>query len=459
MHIVRTICILLSAFVAVGVVHAEGDTNVICVGNMCFPANAAPAAQAAAPAENDTNVVCIGNMCFPLDAAPTAPVAAVTNAAATGYVIVASADGYMPRDPFLNFLHGAVSTGAQAEEEAFSRSPLAFLAKRGWLLTLLLIFAAGMALNLTPCVLPMIPVQLAILGIGHGNDTPRSKRDGLVRGLVYGASMAVSYGVLGALVVRSGGFFGTLQSSPWFNLAIAALFILLSLALFDVIYIDFSRFGRYNGKSAGLAAVFVTGAVDALLAGSCVAPALLAVLVLAGALYAEGHPAALALPFVLGLGMGFPWPFIATGLAAVPKPGAWMKRVKAIFGVIVVLLAIYFANLAFAGFNPNAPKADLGTAASVDVRDLHERLATEDLAAKPVLLDFWATWCRNCSAMERVTFRDDDVAAMLKRDFTLIRVQAENPADPDTAAVLREFNVIGVPAFRVLARGTREHAR
>ena len=58
--------------------------------------------------------------------------------------------------------------------------------------------------------------------------------------------------------------------------------------------------------------------------------------------------------------------------------------------------------------------------------------------------------------MERVTFRDRDVEQMLRRDFSLIRVQAENPADPETASVLREFNVIGVPAFRVVrAEGAR----
>ena len=428
---------------------SETNGEFICVGNMCFPAEAVPA-QEASPAESVTSdgVICVGNMCFPADIASAD--GATNGVTDTGYVIVASADGYMTRDPFLAFLRSAAATGGHAEQATFAQAPLAFLARRGWILTLLLIFLAGMALNLTPCVLPMIPVQLAILGIGHGGDTPRTKREGFVRGVIYGASMAVSYGILGALVVRSGGFFGTLQSSPWFNLSIAALFVLLALALFDVIYIDFSRFGRYSGKSAGLVAVFATGALDALLAGSCVAPALLAVLVLAGTLYAEGHTAAILLPFVLGLGMGFPWPFIATGLAAVPKPGAWMKRVKWVFGVIVVLLAVYFANLASVGFKPKAREGSLDFSTSVDVRDLRDRLASLDLAEKPVLLDFWATWCRNCSAMERVTFHDSNVAQMLRHDFTLVRVQAENPADPETAAVLREFNVIGVPAFRVL---------
>ena len=58
--------------------------------------------------------------------------------------------------------------------------------------------------------------------------------------------------------------------------------------------------------------------------------------------------------------------------------------------------------------------------------------------------------------MERVTFHDADVAAVLGRDFTLIRVQAENPADPATAEILREFNVIGVPAFRVLRNAPQQ---
>ena len=418
---------------------------------------AALAALTVLPARADGgegDVICVGNMCFPADAAPadapgeTPPPATDAPAIPAGFVLAAAADGYMPRDAFLAFLQRAAHVSAPDDAETFSRAPRSFVARRGWLLTLLLIFAAGMALNLTPCVLPMIPVQLAILGIGHGHDAPGSRRAGFARGLVYGASMAVSYGLLGALVVRSGGFFGTLQSSPWFNLAIAALFVVLALALFDVFYIDFSRFGRYSGKSAGLAAVFATGAIDALLAGSCVAPALLAVLVLAGTLYAEGHAAALALPFVLGLGMGFPWPFIATGLAALPKPGAWMARVKAVFGVIVVLLAVYFANLATADFNRAARQAPDG--ASVDVRDLPARLAQADPAGKPILLDFWATWCRNCSAMERVTFRDPDVARMLRENFILVRVQAENPADPETARMLRAYNVIGVPAFRAL---------
>ncbi len=440
--------ILLAAIVAFAGARALADTDdgVICVGNVCYPAETV--------ADGDTNgaagTICIGNVCYPAEFTPGDD-ATDNDGATAAYAIVASADGYMTRDPFLHFLRGAASAETGEGPATFTRSPLAFLARRGWFLTLLLIFAAGMALNLTPCVLPMIPVQLAILGIGHGHDPAASKRDGLVRGLVYGGAMAVSYGILGALVVRSGGFFGTLQSSPWFNLGVAALFVLLALALFDAIYLDFSRFGRYKGKTAGLAAVFATGALDALLAGSCVAPALLAVLVLAGALYAEGHAAAIALPFVLGLGMGFPWPFIATGLAAVPKPGAWMRRVKWVFGVIVVLLAIYFANLAFSGFaSRRAASPAPGTAESVDILHLHERLAATDLAQKPILLDFWATWCRNCSAMERVTFKDPDVATALRDDFTLIRVQAENPADPDTARVLREFRVIGVPAYRVL---------
>ena len=193
---------------------------------------------------------------------------------------------------------------------------------RGPLAILALVFLGGLALNLTPCVLPMIPVNLAIIGAG----AQRSKRSrGFLLGAVYGGAMALVYGVLGVIVILTAGTFGTINASPWFNLGIAALFVVLGLAMFDVIMVDFTRFRsglRLGDTGRGtLWLAFTMGAIAALLAGACVAPVVIQVVVFASNLHASGTSIALALPFVLGLGMGLPWPIAGAGLASLPKPG------------------------------------------------------------------------------------------------------------------------------------------
>jgi len=125
--------------------------------------------------------------------------------------------------------------------------------------------------------------------------------------------MAVAYGILGLLVVLTGSKFGTINASPWFNVSIAVLFVILALAMFDIYTIDFSRFqGRFNtiGMGSGALVIIALGALAAILSGACVAPVVLSVLLLSANLYAQGHGAALLLPFILGLGMALPcrWP-------------------------------------------------------------------------------------------------------------------------------------------------------
>ena len=110
---------------------------------------------------------------------------------------------------------------------------------RGPLAILLLILIGGLALNLTPCVLPMVPINLAIIGAGA---QAGSRRRGFLLGSTYGAAMALVYGVLGLIVILTAGTFGTINASPWFNAGIAVLFVVLGLAMFDVFDIDFSRF-------------------------------------------------------------------------------------------------------------------------------------------------------------------------------------------------------------------------
>src|SRR5688572_14254789 len=197
----------------------------------------------------------------------------------------------MGREDFLTFIRDAEAGIPQR----------GLLEGRGVAAMLLLVLLGGLALNLTPCVLPMIPINLAIIGAGA---QAGSRRRGFLLGSAYGAAMAVVYGVLGVIVILTAGTFGTINASPWFNAGIAVLFVVLALAMFDVISIDFSRFSsRFTvGESSrgSFLLAFTLGALAALLAGACVAPVVIQVVLFASNLYATGTSIALALPFLLG---------------------------------------------------------------------------------------------------------------------------------------------------------------
>jgi len=257
-----------------------------------------------------------------------------------GFTRGGSASGYLNADEFRAFL-----SSAREERKGGEGDWKEIVAKKGWLVAFLLILLGGLALNFTPCVLPMIPVNLAIIGAGTG---AANQRRGLILGSAYGGGMAFVYGVLGLLVILTGARFGSLNASPWFNAVIAVLFLVMALAMFDLIHIDLSRFqsSAGGGRKGSLPTAFFFGGVMALLAGACVAPVVISVLFFATNLYAGGHVLALLLPFLLGVGMALPWPLAGAGLSILPKPGRWMQYVKAGFGVIILAVAVYYGHLA-----------------------------------------------------------------------------------------------------------------
>ena len=412
---------------------------------------------------------CKGELCFlpqevtlALDAAPAPVENGGAPAATTGGFPFADRGeprrliGYADVPAFLAFLDFAAAPPAPSLWRLFLDDPAQFYVRHGLLPVLLLVLLGGVLLNLTPCVLPMIPVNLAIIG-ASGTGTSRAARFGL--GLVYGLGMALVYGALGLVVVLTGSVFGAINSSPVFNGAIAVLFFVLALAMFDVWQLDFSRFRKTSGVAgrARLPAILVMGGVSALLAGACVAPVLIAVLALSGSLYSQGATSALALPFLLGLGMALPWPLAAAGLAALPKPGAWMEKVKKAFGVFILLLAAYYAWNTVSAFRQPAPAAaaEASPAGSVfrvfdfdagSADSFAALLAEAAASGKPVLLDFGAHWCKACKVMDATTLRDSAVAAKLGEVFP-IQVIANEPGKSPAREALAPFAVQGFPTY------------
>ena len=363
-----------------------------------------------------------------------------------GQFRVAAIDtGYLKKEDFLSFLDRAVS-GAPAGDDALARFD-----RLGLLATVLLIVLGGLGLNLTPCVLPLIPINLAIIGAGA---KAGSKGRGFALGGVYGLGMAITYGALGLVVVLTGSKFGVLNASPWFNLVIAAIFFILALAMFDVITIDLARFQGSSvpgAKKGHFAAALILGAVSALLAGACVAPMVIFVLLLAGNLYSKGVALGLFLPFLLGLGMALPWPFAGAGLSFLPKPGRWMTWVKYTFGIIILVVAAYYGYEAYRIFQSvqSAPAISGQTVSQQSDEALLNGLKRAQKEGKPVFIDFWATWCKNCIVMDKTTFKDSEVRKKLE-NFVTVKYQAEKPNEPPTKDVLDAFKAMGLPTYVIL---------
>lgn len=436
----KTFLTILSLLLA-----ASLEAEPVCVGDVCYPSREAAVAAGALPQDDDGAGYGVAAL-KAVDDHAEPPQAIPLCSPRTAF-------GYMRPREFLSFLRG--------------EQPNSPLAGNSILAVILLVLLGGLAANLTPCVLPLVPVNVAIL-LGRAESSRASR---MARGLAYGAGMAAAYGALGLAAAFGGMAFGALQSSPWFNAAVAAVFIVLGFGMLGVVNIDAAAAWRRmtSGSTAkaaaprpatrGLGGAFLLGAGAAVLAGACVQPILLATLVYTADGFAAGHWWAISLPFLLGAGMGLPWVFVAAGISVLPRPGAWMVWVKRVFAIVIFAMAAWYANLAWQGFRP-APKTVESSAgqAAIDATPDTWTSAIEaaSAAGKPILVDVWATWCKNCLAMESSTLKDPEVSAEMRK-FTVIRLQAEDMAKLANIAELSSLGIKGLPAFVVFGECNGEN--
>jgi len=197
------------------------------------------------------------------------------------------------------------------------------------------------------------------------------------------------------------------------------------------------------------------GAIAALLAGACVAPVVIQVVLFSSDLYSKGTVLALGLPFLLGLGMAIPWPIAGAGITALPKPGPWMVRVKQVFGVVILVTAAYYGYLAYGLFADRWVDArDVRSSVEEQLKagwyaSLGDGLAAASRERKPVLIDMWATWCKNCLVMDQTTLADPAVKAALA-GYVKIKYQAEQLDEDPARAVAQRFKAVGLPTYAII---------
>ncbi|MGH2568682.1 MAG: cytochrome c biogenesis protein CcdA, partial [Bacteroidota bacterium] len=211
----------------------------------------------------------------------------------------------------------------------------------------LAIFLIGLALNLTPCVYPMMSVTVSLFGAQTDANILRV----FFKAVVYVLGMATMYSVLGVSAALSGGLFGSWLQSPWVLAGIAALLFGLALSMFGLyqIQIPYWLTSKLGGTtSTGLVGLYLSGLVVGIFAAPCVGPPVIALLAFVGA---KGDPVfGFWTFFILSLGLGFPYLILGTFsglLKKVPKSGVWLIWVERLFGVVLTGAALFYLSLAF----------------------------------------------------------------------------------------------------------------
>lgn len=358
-------------------------------------------------------------------------------------------------------------------------------AAHGLPLTLLVLFLGGLALNLTPCVFPMIPITVGFFAMQ--SDGRRSRRFAL--SLSYVIGIVITYSALGVFAALSGRMFGVWLQSPAVLIGFAVLMLILASSMFGAWEFRVPQFiaSRSAGR-AGMAGALTMGLFVGIVAAPCVGPVVVALFTLVAGI---AKPAiGVAMFATLAFGLGFPY---LIALNALPKPGEWMVQVKKAMGFVLVAMAIYFlraligetffrygvaASLLVGAvylFASRAPRGRVmrlscailllvaGVAFAVPPRKGAEvawqKYDTQLLAAKgkPVIIDFYADWCIPCKELDAKTFPNAAVANELGR-FVRVKADLTNADDPLVQKLTKDYGIVGVPTIVLIDSTGKELA-
>ena len=463
---------------------------------------------------------------------------------------------------------------AEPDEFASRQAPLseqysiaASLSSANFLLSLVTFFGYGLLLSLTPCIFPMIPILSSIIvskqasgganlntknsgkstrneavNLSEENEisaeferkNPHAKNNkskkpraasGFFLSLIYVFAMACAYAVAGVAASVFGSGVQTALQTPAVLIGFSIVFVALALSMFGLYELQMplalqNALSKKAQSKGGIVGVFVMGFLSALIASPCVAAPLAGVLLY---IAQSGNAlfGGLAL-FTMGLGMGVPLLLIGASSGKIlPRPGAWMDKIKTLFGFIMLIMAVWlsarvlgaraelllygaigvFASVFFGAFdatngersggkkllkgtallafiysvllivgsfsgaksalNPlegfkNAGGAGVNLSKNepnfITVSNLAELENAVKSSSKPVLIDFYATWCASCNELDEITFKDETVLKKLE-NFTLLRADVTKNSS-DNAQIMKKFGLIGPPAILFFRAGS-----
>lgn len=319
---------------------------------------------------------------------------------------------------------------------------------------LILVFVGGLLMNLSPCVFPMIPIVVGYFG--------QQAEGMLIRRVALGAvfllGLVTMYAGVGLIAALTRSMFGSFLQNPWVLLTVTVVLLALALSMFGVfefMTLRSAATGFQKGVelvgapkfSLKLVGAFLMGLLIGIVAAPCVGPAVVALL---GAAPLLDPLTLFLLFFVLALGLGLPYLLLAIFISAANRlrSGAWNAWVNRFFGVVLLAAAVYFGYQTAYAFGliksehpwrPYTPQA-----LEIAVKE-----------GKPVVIDFWATWCLACKELEHKTFSDPRVKDKL-REFVTLQVDMTTGKDETAKEAHRRFKVRGLPTVVFIGRDGKE---
>ena len=382
--------------------------------------------------------------------------------------------------------------GSLTSEEVHTKQVI----ERGLPYAIVAFFLFGLALNLTPCVYPVIPMTVSFFVA----QSERKKRAVFVLASYYVLGIAIVFSILGLISGLAGRQWGFLFQNPWFVICITIIVLSMAASMFGVfeVTVPSSLMTRLGKSRQGAIGSFVMGLTVGMVIAPCAAGIIIGLVGIVARLGIVAKGALLF--FVMGLGLGLPYLFLAMfsgALSRLPKSGMWMVWIRKFFGLLLIGVAIYFlvpqarqiddqqgfylgvlaifgglllgflehgegytrsfktirgifgvllilsgAFLVNATLQPEPPAMDWVYYRDQSIEQLQKK-------NRPILIDFYADWCAACKKLDRRTFSDPRVVEK-SRAFTMLKVNCTSP-DERSARLIKKYKVSGLPTVTFIS--------
>ncbi len=323
------------------------------------------------------------------------------------------------------------------------------IAKRGFAFSILIVFLAGILVSFTPCIWPIVPIVLLIIGV----EAQRKWYKNIALAATFVAGLVIINAGMGLAAVATGKSLGFLFQSRIFLAVVVLFFVAMALSMFGLYEFQPLRFlhndlRKLGGK--GFRGALLMGLATGLIASPCASPVLAALLGYVGLKqdYALGF--VLLVAFGLGMGLMFVVFGSAYGVFAEHfRTKRWSIWVRRALGVILLIPAVFYLRSLVRWDGVFHPGLDTGKPRVEWVSSQEVGFKFAKQSNRPIMIEFYADWCPPCRALETSFFRRDEI---IKMSYLMVPVRIDATTDtPEAKQAVSDYHVVGWPAFFFLS--------